>query len=133
MEENVTIARLSLLAGVIMVSVELCQAQPADAMDQIYGNTVAMTDAAGNTINCNYKRDGSYKCDPPETSGTYEIEQGQYCRYQKKPQEAPKSCSNFAGKQVGDKWMARDMASGRDMTYEIRAGVPAEDVSTGIR
>lgn len=105
-----------------------------DPMAGAYGNTVLVTNAAGETTKLWIAKDGTYKFETAKGekgTGKWSLKDNntKYCSTPDLPAAAPKgtpapkeSCSEFKGAhKAGDKWTQKD-ADGKDITVEIKAG-----------
>jgi hypothetical protein len=121
-----------LALGVIAAG-SLSSAAFAGTMEETFGNTVLMTNAAGETSKSWPKADGTYTSEGPKgekVSGTWVIKDGKICSTPSLPPDAKpgtpaptESCSEYqADHKVGDKWTQSD-ATGAQITVEIVQGM----------
>jgi hypothetical protein len=106
-----------------------------DPMAGVYGNTVIVTNAKGETSKIWINKDGTYKVQTStgqSGTGKWAVKDNntKYCSTPDLPANAPagtaapkESCSEFhGGKKPGDKWQQKD-ADGQPITVEVKAGV----------
>jgi hypothetical protein len=100
----------------------------AGSVDNMYGNTVLITNSKGETSTSLLESDGTYKttlANGQVVSGKWEIRDGKFCATPApvEGQPAPaESCGEYVdGKNVGDKWTQKG-ADEETITVEIKAG-----------
>ncbi|MEQ1864225.1 MAG: hypothetical protein ABL996_06180 [Micropepsaceae bacterium] len=106
-----------------------------DPMTGVYGNTVTVTNAKGETSKLWIKNDGTFSGESAKGekfTGKWALKDNnkQYCSTVDLPANAPagtpapkESCSEFSGgHKAGEKWEQKD-AAGEKITVEIKAGM----------
>jgi hypothetical protein len=106
-----------------------------DPMASVYGNTVLVTNAKGETSKIWIAQDGTMKGEGAKGekfTGKWALKDSnkQYCSTVDLPADAPagtaapkEACSEFVGgHKAGDKWEQKD-AAGEKITVEIKAGM----------
>lgn len=105
-----------------------------DPMSGVYGNTIVVTNAKGESTKLWINKDGTYKAqgaDGKSGTGKWVVKENntKYCSTPDLPATAPagtaapkETCSEFkGGHKAGDKWQQKD-AEGQTITVEIKAG-----------
>ena len=137
MEENTSMRKIALWGVSALVAMSFAGAVMAadDPMAAVYGNTVTVTNAKGETSKLWIAKDGTFKGEGAKGekfTGKWALKENntKYCSTVDLPANAPagtpapkESCSEFKGShKAGDKWEQNDAMNAK-ITVEIKAGM----------